>query len=746
MTVERLELLTGPSPDSSELDSNELARYGQLLLSRRHWIAAATVLCALFGVGKYFISPKLYSATTQIQIEPRNLVSVSQDRNPWLDQWTNIKYFPTQYRLLRSRGLAERVIDELRLDRHPAFARSPSDGELADEASAEAEIRYRANTASRLLAGLSVRPIDGTELLDITYVGTDPKLVATLANGFAEAFINWGIDSRAETLSQASRVLNLQITSLRNEVRNIEEGIQAFSRDTEVISTDPASSLAAQELVRLNEQHSAAVTAAIADQQRFASLERSLDEVVAEGAAKPSLRNLDSDLVAYERDYETKLQALKPDHPDMIALQANIEETRRRYRSEVTLEARRIRQAAYNDWQAARRLVDSLNQQRGRVQSDNLALNVESLPLANLQMELGAKRERLGELVERQSQAALSAGVQLETRSNVHVIDRALPPPGPFRPSLRQNVTLGGAAGLMLGIGWVLLLNFFDRTIKSADEIQRLLNMPVLAVIPDIGASGEALRRTYYGPRRKEQGTTSKTEKPIHIERLPESHPRLAVSEAYRSLRTALLLSSAEDLKLITVSSAEASEGKTATSTNLAIVMAQLGKRVLLVDADLRKPRLHKIFNASNQTGLVNCLTSGDHPEGLALRTSITGLDLLSSGPHPPNPSELLASERMRQFCSWARGAYDFVIIDSPPILAVSDAILPSSLSDGVVLCFRANKIVREVARSCAEQLRFSGIKVLGVVLNRYQPVGTGYDDRRYHYYQAYAESSDSAA
>jgi len=737
---------------SGGIEAIDLKTLWRLVRGRWPWIAAAVAAGIAVGVVNYLISPKLYRATTQIQIEPRNLVP-SPDRNPWIEQWTNMKYFPTQYRLLRSRGLAERVIEDLRLDTDPAFV---GEGRKAgsEPVTAQEDELYKAALANRLISGLTVNPIEGTELLNLVYVATDPKLAADLANGFANAFIDWGIESRSETLLQANRVLGSQIENLRRDVEALEVGIQKYSREAEVNATDAGAGVVGQRILSLNEQYSTASATALAKQQRFNELASMRDLLVAENFGRPALETLRNELESRQRDYQARLQTFKPDHPEMVELDSEVQTIRQRYQREVAAEAAKLRQAARTEWEAARQLVDRISRQRAEAQEQSLALNVEVLPLTNMQMELAAKRERLSELIESQSQASLSADVETQTRSNVHVIDKALVPGGPFRPSLRQNVSLGASGGLMVGLALVFLFHILDRTIKSGEELESLLDLPLLAAIPDMGSDGAGYgQRAYYGyGRSKRTGSkggkrTTEDEGPVAIEMLPETRPRLAVSEAYRSLRTSLLLSSAEDLQVVTVTSAEAGEGKSATATNLAIVMAQLGKKVLLLDGDLRKPRLHRIFSVANGQGLVNCLAGGADPSTLIQNTGLPGLHLLPTGVHPPNPSELLASERMRQLVAWARKSFDFTIIDSPPILAVSDAILPGTLSEGVVLCFRANQIERDTARRCVEQLRLSGVKILGMVLNRYRPGSSYHYDRRYQSYEAYAESQvDSAA
>ncbi|HET9226537.1 MAG TPA: polysaccharide biosynthesis tyrosine autokinase, partial [Thermoanaerobaculia bacterium] len=301
----------------------------------------------------------------------------------------------------------------------------------------------------------------------------------------------------------------------------------------------------------------------------------------------------------------------------------------------------------------------------------------------------------------------------------------------------------------------VLLLEYLDRTVKNAEQIERLLGLPALAVIPDItdnGSSYGGYRSGLYGygggGRAEGKGKGSrrwlekkKTDAPGRIELVPHEGPRLAVSEAYRSLRTALLLSSAHELRVVAVTSAVASEGKSATATNLAVVMAQLGRRVLIVDADLRKPRLHEVLQVSNRAGLVSYLTGGADFEGVVRNTAVQNLWVIPSGPIPPNPSELLASDRMEELVRLTRSRFDFVVIDTPPILPVTDAALVGTRVDGVTLCLRAGKVTRDEARTCLDRLKLSGIKVLGVVLNRHTTAQGGYSGRRYQMYETYGSA-----
>ena len=337
----------------------------------------------------------------------------------------------------------------------------------------------------------------------------------------------------------------------------------------------------------------------------------------------------------------------------------------------------------------------------------------------NLRMEVETRRQMLDELLRRQSETDVTAKLQATRESNVRVVDRALLPGAPFAPSMRRGVGMGVGLGLFLGIACIFLLEYLDRSIKTAEEAERVLGLPVLAVIPDVVDRGNRYGYGVYAEGKKRKRRTlplfgkAREKRPEQdakdIELLPQTKPRHAVSEAYRSLRTALLLSSAEQLRAVALTSAQSGEGKTATAANLAVVMAQLGRQVLLIDADLRKPRLHRVFNLSNREGLVHSLAGGEPVEKLTQATSVPGLFVLPSGTIPPNPSELLASDRMRELLVAAQRRFDLVIVDTPPLLAVTDASVVGTMVDGTIFCLHAGRVLREEAQASCDRLRSVG-------------------------------------
>ena len=754
----------GPGFGDGSGSDLHLADYLQKL--RRHWklVVLLTLVCVLGAAILYVMTPKEYQASARIQIERRSLSPVGSSQNPWLENWWNMEYYPTQYELLESRGLAEKVVVDLGLADDPFF--NPNGGALlASAASADVDpealdARVLGRLAQRLLGGLQVSPVRNTQLVDIVYRSSSPDFAARAANGFADAFIAWGITNRQHTVGRASSFLASQVDTLKREIQEKESKLRAFSRESDIISLDRESSVVYAQLESFNQDYIEAKAQRIEAEARYQELLQTPRQEVADRSSDGTVSELLSEQMKLEREYQTKLQTYKPEWPAMVELRAQIEQGKRNLERVIAEQVENARDTAYVEFQTALRRERALQRELEDQKALLLDQSSDAAELTNLQVEIATSRDLLDELLRQQSETEVAASLQNTQDSNVRVVDAALVPGGAFRPSLRQNVAMGLGLGLLLGIGAVVLIEYMDRTVKSPEEIERRLGLANLAVIPDVSAPVGRYRRSYgygYGgvKKRPSRGSlrrarrSGETETLLdNIEKVPHDHPRLSVSEAYRSLRTALLLSSARELKVVTVTSAGSGEGKTSTSTNLAIVLAQLGRRVLLIDADLRKPRLHEVFKVSNRAGVVNILAGGEDPNAVTVQTDVTGLHVIPSGPIPPNPSELLASQRMEQLLDRARTRFDFVILDTPPVLAVTDATVLGSMTDGVVLCLRAGKVLREDARACRDRLLMAEVKILGTVLNRHTERSAG--GRSYHYYYAeYAQAasqSDSAA
>lgn len=741
-----LELVAEPA--ESEFD---IAEYVGML--RRHWrlIAACAVTALVLGVAHYLVTPKEYMATATVQIERKSAAPVLSDQNTWDNYW-NIEFYPTQYELLRSRGLAERVVRNLDLTHGRSDDRAAAGPTKAPAvpASAADDAAALGAAAQGLLGGLSIEPIRSTSLVRIGYRSKDPAYAARVANAFAEAYIDLGIEDRYTSAGKASSFLSSQIETLKSEIQTKENELQRFSRNSDIVGgVDPASNDVLKRLETLNNDYLGAKRVRIEKEARYHELQIAPKESVADSLSGGVVSELRSNQLKMERDYETKLKTYKPDWPAMVSLKAEIEKGQQHLKALIEEMGARARSDAYAEYQTALRQEQTLASEVERSKSEAINQSSAAVEYTNLKVEIETRRQMFDELLKKQSETEVSARLQGTRDSNIRIIDSALMPGGPFRPSLRQDVTYGLMLGLLLGIGIAFLIEFLDRTIKSPEEIERRLKLPTLAVVPDISETGRvygygaetgkaarAASGAAGGKASAERGRSAAPDRE-QIELVPHERPRSPISEVYRSLRTSLLLSTAEELKVIAVTSATAGEGKTATASNLGVVLAQLGRRVLIVDADLRKPRMHQVFKVSNRSGLVNQLTGMVEPDAVFAETGVPNLWLIPSGPIPPNPSELLSSDRMREWLNAMRARFDYVIIDTPPSLAVTDATIVGALSDGLVLTFRAGKVTREDAKDCAERLRMAELRILGVVLNRHRSEAARYG-RKTRYYESY--------
>jgi capsular exopolysaccharide synthesis family protein len=798
-------------PPEPESEFN-LSEY--LAMVRRHWklVAAATLVCLACGAIHYTITPKAFMATAIIQIERRSLAPTLTSQAPWLESYFDAEYYPTQYKLLESRGLAERVVRRLDLAADPAFNSAHAGGrDGARLASADDDLAVLGGLAERLRSGLSVEPVRNTQLVEISYRAPSPLFAARAANGFADSFIDMGIEYRFTSAGKTSSFLGSQIDALKKEIDEKEAKLQAFSRRTDIVTMDPGSNVTLQRLQALNGSYIDAKNTRIDREAKYKGLLSSPPEIIADTLQPGVVGSMRTDQSKLERDYDAKLKTYKPDWPAMVAMKAEIDKGKQHLAAVVAEMVDTARKSAYAEYETALRQEQQIEAEMNKMKSQAMDQNSQAVEYNNLVVEIKTRRELLDELLRKHSENEVQARLQDTRDSNVHVVDRALVPGGSFYPSLRKDVSYGMLFGLLLGVGTALLIEFLDRSVKTPDEVERRLGLPTLAVIQDITEAGrsygyaERYGYGYYGygytegggngqpalpaynpaqaalashpqhppysphpahpshppdtaplarvrPARGAKEPTGWLDRkkgvsgaPSQIELVPHELPRTQISEAYRSLRTALLLSSARELKVIAVTSAAAGEGKTATATNIAIVLAQLGRPVLIVDADLRKPRLHQVFRISNQVGLVGHLASTLDGNEIIHPTAVPNLWIVPSGPIAPNPSELLSSDRMKEWLRTVRSRFEYVIIDTPPALAVTDATIVGVMADGVVLTLRSGKVTREEARLCRDRLRQADVRILGAVLNRYRSTHSGLG-KRYRAYESYVATDRPAA
>ena len=713
---------SGVGPDATPAEVH-LSEYWATIVKRRRLILQCIGIALAVALVSAALSKSAYQASAVLNVE--------RDKGSLLDVATieqssgyDPEYLPTQMRLMNSREIAERVAQKLNLAADPLF--SPRKGGVVAKAGSATEDSASAmlsRAAAHVQRSISASPIRGTNLVELTCVAPSPELAARIANAVAEAYIEWSLEAKFRIVNQASQFLTAQAEQLKSELDEKEKELLAYGREKDIISVDSKTNVTLQKLETLNRDYAAAVADRVAKEARYYEARNASAETLANAASSGLVSQLQSDVAKLERDYAEKLNLFKPEWPAMQQLKIQIEKERQHLTSVIEDTVTKAREAARTEYTTAMRREESLREVLQGQKSEAMNLNTNAVEYNNLRIEVETKRALLDSILKKQAETEVMSRLKGERVSNIRIVDRALPPGTPSSPSYPRNILLGLLGGGALGVGLAFFLSYLDRSLYTIEQVEHTIGLPALGVIP----SSRVMSRAEAGALRR--GTR---QEPISldgtaIELLPHRDPRSHLAEAYRAFRTSLLLSRAGGLRSVVVTSCFPGEGKTSTAVNLAAVLAQLGKRVLLVDADLHRPRLHDVFHVSNKVGLVSILAEGVEPSLAILKTGISGVFLVPSGPTTPNPSGLLSSEGMTKFLELANMNFDYVIVDTPPVFPVSDVLVFAQQTDGVVLCVQAGKTPREEVIRARDRIQRSRALALGVLLNNLDLSKAGY-------------------
>ena len=713
---------------NSQQQEVHLSHYWNVI--RKRWkVAAAIVVVVMIGtfLASWFSKP-LYRSGIRIEIERENQMITVEDLFGIAS--SDQEFLQTQYVLLKSRGLAQRVIEDHKLLSDPEFYPPGIAGKTPEEIR-----KLQAAMAGALVGGIEVTPVRYTNLVDVSYVGTSPRLAQKIAEGWGESYMRMNVAKKLSAVQQANEFLSRQIATVKADLDETRQQLQAYGESKGIISMDEGgTNVTMQKLVQLNADLTAAQNERFQKQAAYESLRRTSPEAAA--ASDPLVSKLNDDISQLQRTYSEKLSQFREGHPVMKQLADQLDKAR-------TERARAMTQAYSKRVEEARAAMDAASSreasiraayegQRGEAQK----LNVNAAQYVDLRMAVETKQNLLGVLQKQINETEVAARLRGSTSSNVHWVDHA-EIGGRFNQSMKKNLQSAFPLGLILGLGAIFFLEYMDRSIKSPEDLERMTKFASLGVIPAAASVSKQQGYAYgYGRRgeAKLRAVESDDRPDAGVELIPHLDGRSPISEAYRAFRTSLLLASASSPKIIVITSSFAREGKTTTSVNLATVLAQMGKPVLLIDADLRRPRLQKVFPGKMNLGLVNYLAANIPMDDIIQPTQVPQLSVILSGPIPPNPSELLASDRMKHMIEEIRGKYAYVIFDSPPVLAVTDAIVLAANADGVVLTVHGGQTPRDLVQRSAERLRQANIPVLGALLNNLDLHQYGYSYRKSYY------------
>ncbi len=749
----------------------DLLEYWRIILKRKWVLATFAAVIVVFVAVLSFTATPLYKATATILIdEPSaSLVNIQDVLNAGGYYQTDFlgTYFNTQLKLITSRSLAERVAKKLDLGARPEFrtARSSRTNPVqaikgilslrwafprkkpAAAAGGSGAATAAASYAFAVLDGLEISPVPETRIVQVSYTSSQPVLAADIVNMLAEEFVRYSVETRYEATKQTSEFLGETVAQLREDLKRKEEGLQKYGEEKKLLFLSDKESSVVNKFSDVNTAFTEAQIDRYKKEAQFRELRDLNIDALPESVTNPVIQALKASYSQARSEYEEKGKFYGPDYPEMVKLRSRLDSTRKTLGEEI----QKAVGSAEADYRAALNKERSLQGLLESQRTDVVKMNNNAILYRSLQIEVDNMRNLLSTLVSKQNEIQVSSQLGGLRTSNIKIVDRALVPGAPFTPNTRRNLMMALFLGLFGGLGLIFLVEYLDNTVKGPEDAEKLVGLPSLGIIPYLTADGLKKPATY-GAHQYSYGAEGEPEKETmpevsEIELINYLFPKFSIAEDYRTVRTAILFSHPDSSpKTVCFTSSLPQEGKTATVSNIAISFAQLEGKVLLIDADLRKPRLHKVFKTRNVVGLSNFLTGSLSLDEAILKTSIENIWIIPSGPHPPNPAELLNSKRMRDLLAKVKDRFDTVLIDTPPVLAVIDPVIVSSLTDCTVLVVKAGKTTRRALAKSVEEVRKAKSEIVGVVFNEVKLGRQGLGMPYYHYYQyEYGESPEAS-
>ena len=655
----------------------DVLEYARLLWSRRWLVLAMLIITVVLASAWSVTRPKLYRAHTKLIVEPTSSINNNQF-DAFVSYWQLDRYISDQVQVLETDRLARRVVDQLGLASLPEFeGRTPGPGIV--------------------LGGLSVKPISESNVIELSMVGRDPDRAAEWLNVYVQQYIAANIEDGIDKTRKIYEVIQSRLDPLRLQVEDGQRNMMSFQEGHDSLGfADEQKNVITEQVDLLTKEYARAKAERIGLETKMSALNQLRAKHVSEVAFPEVLEDSTiSSLLQRRGEVEVelldKLGTYREGHPAIKELRTRLDGIDQTIERQIQT----LRVGMETRFDMVKRRERSLFENIQGLRTETIELSKTSLEYDRLEEVYLQNKRFLDDMLARSNEADMSATSWM---NNIRVIEKATPPSGPFSPNLRRTIALGCVLGLFLGIGLVLGLDFLDHTLRTPDQVERYLGLEVLAALP----------------------------------KLTDDNSR-SLTEAFQTLRTALMLAArGEGCQVVLVTSSVPSEGKTTASFNLAKVLAAGGSRVLLIDGDLRKPKLHRMMKVKNTRGLTSLvLGEGELKDVIHGLAGSPGLDMVTSGPLPSNPPELFGKKSFRDLLASARENYDWVVIDSPPTASVTDPVIAAQLADMVLAVVKYGGPRRQVVSNAMRTLKRSGVRVAGVLLNNV-------DIERDHYYSTY--------
>lgn len=712
---------------------------------RKYWPTALfTLAVVIVSVTFYTLGQKkIFEAEATIQFNPNPPRPLGRGMDTLVDMgtgtyWNNQEYYETQYRIITSMRVAIATVQELGLQHDQHFLQDlPAGGEPKP-----VEQRVSVEKAARMLTGrLSVQPVKDSRLATVKLQGADPKRATRILSTLVEIYIQQNLEYATDSTANASEWLRAQLDTLKNDLEESELALHGYKRDNDILSQafDDKSHVLRERVQFLNSE----LSRVQAEGTEVATRKRELDKVDANDPAKitsselirdPMLTTLRQNYIAAVTERDALIGGGKgKSHPDVVASEAKVQLARKA----VTDQINNVKDSVAGEYSRVAQRAGGINAMitDSNKRAENLKLLEIDYRKLNRQKE---NTEKLySRVLERAKEADLAQALRV---NNIRMLDRPFEPKSAVYPKVPLNIAAGVFAGLLLGVAAAFMRGLLDRTLKVPDDIEIELGATFLGLLPNYERNAKGVMDPTLKRQRRKRGqrvpVSGKPELIVH------DQPSSSMAEASRAIRTNLIFMAPDNPhKVLLVTSPGPREGKTTVACCIAVAMAQAGQSVLVLDCDLRRPRMHRIFGGNSERGVTTALLDGNVKDAI-VETEVPNMSLLPCGPVPPNPAEIFHSERFRNLLEKVKGMYDRVIIDSPPVVAVTDAAILSTLVDGTVLIGRAFATRKDFARHAVRSIRDVGGNIAGCILNavdfsRSEYKYSYYYYRRYGYYSS---------